>query len=106
MRKHAVLVFIIVALFCMESCGPKPFACFVTEPEEDNIHVGDTVTFRAACSTNAHDYFWEFYDKDDSTDYGFMVKRVFNQPGEVKVFLLITGKGKTSSTERYIEVKP
>jgi len=106
MRKYTALAIITLALFYVESCAPKPFACFIVEPDEENIHVGDSITFRASCTTGADAYFWEFYDKDDSTEYGFLTTRKFYQPGEVKVFLLVTGSGKTSATSRYITVKP
>lgn len=101
------LPFVVIAcLFLSQSCGRTPYACFTTEPDEDSIHVNQPVTFRANCTSGAGSYYWEFYDKDDSTEAGFSVTKTFYAPGEVKVFLLVVGNGKTSSTERYITVQP
>ncbi len=106
MRKQIVLIVVVAALFLIQSCKGKPFACFSTEPDEDNLHVNQPITFRANCSTNADTYYWEFYDKEDSTEYGFSVTKTFADTGEVKVFMLVVGGGKTSATERYITIRP
>jgi hypothetical protein len=106
MLRYIVFLSFITLLLLVQSCGRQPYACFRTEPEEDNIHVHQPVTFRANCSTGADSYFWEFYDKEDSTEYGFSVTKTFKDTGEVKVFLLVVGGGKTSSTQTYIKVKP
>ncbi len=106
MVRNLLLIFVFVALLATAACSRRPYACFRTEPEEEDIHVNQPVTFRANCSSGADSYFWEFYDKEDSTEYGFSVTKTFADTGEVKVFLLVVGGGKTSSTERYIKVKP
>ena len=106
MVKHRSFIVVFVCMLLSQSCGRAPYACFTTEPKEDSIHVNQPVTFRANCTSGADSYFWEFYDKDDSTMTGFNITRTFYDTGEVKVFLLVVGNGKTSSTERYITVQP
>ncbi len=89
------------------SCGAKrPFACFTTDVDPDSIHVGQPVTFTANCSSNGRDYYWEFYDKDDSTFYGYSVTMTFYQPGDVDIFLLVSNNSSTSSTSDIVKVKP
>lgn len=106
MVRNLFILYFIVLLLAMAGCTTKPYACFRTEPEEEDIHVNQPVVFRANCSSGADSFFWEFYDKEDSTEYGFSVTKTFTDTGEVKVFLLVVGGGKTSSTERYITIKP
>jgi hypothetical protein len=106
MLKNIVVLGIIFLLWALPACTRAPFACFRTDVAEADIHVNQPVTFSAYCSSGAGSYFWEFYDKEDSTEYGFSVTKTFATPGDVKVFLLVVGNGKTSSTERYITVQP
>lgn len=106
MSRYLTFVCFLLSLLFIQSCVRAPYACFRTEPDEGDIHVNQPVTFSAYCSTGADSWFWEFYDKEDSTEYGFSVTKTFTDTGEVKVFLLVVGGSKTSSTERYITVKP
>lgn len=106
MVRNLLLYSLFVLLLAIQACTGSPYACFRTEPDEEDIHVNQPITFRANCSSGADSYFWEFYDKEDSTEYGFSVTKTFTDTGEVKVFLLVVGGGKTSSTERYNNVKP
>lgn len=106
MVKYLLYSLLLVALFFTESCMRKPYACFLTEPDEEDIHVNQPVTFYAGCSVNAETYFWEFYGIQDSTDYGYSTTRTFYDTGQVKVFLIVIGYGKNSSTQRYIRVQP
>lgn len=89
------------------SCGARrPFACFTTDVDPDSIHVGMPVKFTATCSSNAKDYYWEFYDNEDSTFLGYSVTMTFYQPGEVEVFLLTANNSSTANTSDKITVKP
>ena len=89
------------------SCGTRrPFACFRTDVDPDSIYVGQPVTFTASCSSNSNDYFWEFYDNEDSSYQGYSVTITFYQPGDVSVFLLTANNNTTSSTTDVIKVKP
>ncbi|MCW5909213.1 MAG: hypothetical protein KIS94_15210 [Chitinophagales bacterium] len=106
MTKYLLYALLLVSLLYLESCGRKPYACFMTEPDEEEIHVNQPVTFYAGCSINAETFFWEFYGNDDSTDYGYSTTRTFYTPGQVKVFLIVVGQGKSTATERYITVQP
>ncbi len=106
MRKQFILIAAVAAVLLLQACKGRPFACFTTEPDEDDLHVHQPVIFRASCSTNADTYYWEFYDKEDSTEYGFSTIKTFADTGQVKVFMLVVGGGKTSSTERYITIRP
>ena len=89
------------------ACNNKrPFACFRTDVDPDSIYVGKPVTFMANCSSNSKDYYWEFYENEDSTYFGYSVTVTFYQPGDVNVFLLTSNNNSTSSTSEVIKVKP
>lgn len=105
MRK---LFFILILALVMSasSCTQHAFACFTTEPDEDSLHVNQPVIFHAACSTGADAYYWELYNKEDSTFEGQPLTKVFKDTGHVHVFLLITSGGRTASTERDIFIRP
>ena len=95
-----------ILLVSIESCGKRPFACFETSVDEADIHVNQPVKFFALCSSNADDFYWEFYDNEDSTEFGYSVTKTFKDTGLVNVFLLVSKGNKTSSTERKIKVLP
>lgn len=101
-------VIAVIAIGATQSaCNTKrPFACFTTDVDPDSIYVGQPVTFTANCSSNSSDYFWEFYDNDDSTYYGYSVTVTFYQPGNVDIFLLTSNNSSTSSTTDIVKVKP
>lgn len=102
----AVAIFSLFALVLVSSCGKHPFACFTTEPDEEDLHVNQPVTFHAACSTNGTEFYWELYDNEDSTFYGDPLTVTFKDTGDVKVFLLISTGSKTASAERVIHINP
>lgn len=91
-------------LLLVTGCGRRPFACFEYEPKE--IHVNQPVVFTGFCSSNADDFFWEFYDNEDSTFFGPTITMVFDSPGPVKVLLLVSNESKTAATDETIEVLP
>lgn len=98
---------IMVLVLTQAACNNKrPFACFRTDVDPDSIYVGKPVTFTASCSSNSNDYFWEFYDNEDSSYQGYSVTMTFYQPGDVSVFLLTANNNTTSSTTDVIKVKP
>jgi PKD repeat protein len=105
MRK-AIIAACICAAWMIQSCGKAPFACFTTDLDRDKIHVNQPVTFAANCTSNASDYFWQFYGNEDSTEFGYSVTKVFKNPGKVEVFLLVSGGHKTSTTTDSIMVLP
>ncbi len=105
-RITVMFLLFIPVMLQLESCVKTPFACFQTQPDEDNIHVNQPVTFTGFCSTNADGYFWEFYDDEDSSYFGFTTTQTFYDTGYVKVYLLVTGGRKTNATSREIYVKP
>lgn len=102
----------LVSFFCfcfflfMQSCSQPPFACFETDVNEDSIHVNQQVTFNTACSINADEYYWTFSDNEDSVFYTNIVKRKFNDTGDVSVFLLVTKGRKTSSITKDVHINP
>lgn len=107
MRKLGIGILLGMVLIAVNSCNTKrPFACYTTDVSPDSIYVGQPVTFTATCSSNGNDYFWEFYDNDDSTVFGYSVTMTFYQPGNVDVFLLVSNNSSTSSTSDVIKVKP
>lgn len=110
MRKLGLFIGLIAVLGLVatqSACNNKrPFACFTTNVDPDSIHVGQPVTFTATCSSNSNDFYWEFYDNEDSTFYGYSVVMTFYQPGDVDVFLLTANSSSTSSTSDVIKVKP
>lgn len=99
--------FILVGLlFLMQSCDQKPSACFKTDVHEDSIHVNQLVTFNSSCSSKAGDFYWEFYDNDDSVFFTNNVQIVFYDTGMVKVYLLVTNGRQSSSKTQEIHIKP
>lgn len=107
LQRISVLVFVLfVITYIAPSCNRAPFACFSTSVDVDSIYRYQPVTFVASCSNNADEYFWQFYDKDDSTEFGYAVTRTFYDTGAVNVYLLVTSGRKTSSTLQTIYVKP
>lgn len=99
--------FALLALFALiQSCGKQPFACFNTNPEMDDIHVGQKVTFSPYCSTNDKEYFWQFYGNDDSIEFQQVVVKYFKDTGEVKVSLDVANGNKSARVTETIVVKP
>jgi PKD repeat protein len=106
MKKSLLFLFLSAFYLFIQSCSKKPSACFHTSVDEDSIHVHQLITFNALCSNNAGDYFWEFYDNDDSVEFTPNVQKVFNDTGQVKVYLLVTNRRQESSVTKTIHVNP
>jgi hypothetical protein len=104
MKTVLLILFSTALYFSVQSCARKPSACFKTDIPEDSIHVNQLVTFSALCSNNAGDYFWEFYNNDDSVEFTQRVQKVFYDTGQVKVYLLITNGRQESSVTRTVHV--
>lgn len=93
-------------LLLTQSCGKQPYPCFTTNPDKDDIRVNQPVTFSPYCSTNAEEYFWQFYDNDDSIEFQPIVVKYFKDTGEVKVALDVTNGNKYARATDIIYVKP
>ena len=106
MKKYFGISFLFCAFFFVQSCSKKPFACFQSDVNEDSIQVNQLVTFTSACTSNGDDFFWEFYDNDDSVFFTRNVQKTFGDTGNVKVFLLVSNGNKTSSMTKNIHVYP
>ncbi len=106
MKKIFIAGFLICFLILYQSCSKKPFACFQTDVDEDSVHVNQPITFSSACTSNGGDFFWEFYDNDDSVYFSRNVQMTFYDTGNVKVFLLVSNGNKTSSMTKNIHVNP
>ncbi len=106
MEKIGIILVAIPALLLIESCGKKPLPCFMTNPEEENIHVHQPVTFSAYCSNNGEEFFWEFYDNEDSIEFDPVVVKYFNDTGIVNVSLTAINGNKSAIYKKSIMVKP
>jgi PKD repeat protein len=104
--KNVVIIFSLAFYFSIQACVKKPFACFRADVPEDSIRTNQLVTFNALCSSNAADYFWEFYDHTDSVNFSQTVQKTFYDTGQVKVFLMVTNGNKQSSITRTIRINP
>lgn len=100
-----VLLFSSVVLF-MQSCKKTPLPCFVTNPEEDSIHVNTPVTFSSFCTRDGNSFYWEFYEGGDSIEFGDVVTKTFYDTGSVKVYLFVTNGTKSASVTKRIRVNP
>src|SRR4051812_32998046 len=106
MKKALLFLFLAGFYLFIQSCTQRPYACFRTDVNEDSIHKNQLITFSALCSNNAGDYFWEFFNNDDSVEFTSNVHKVFSDTGQVKVYLLVTNGRKQSSVTRTIHVNP
>lgn len=106
MARVIVSFFLLLLIVSVHSCTKRPYACFRTIPEEDSLKVNEPITFIASCSSNGKDFFWEFYDNPDSSEFGYSTVRIFNSPGQVEVFLLVAGNGKTAATTKMVTINP
>jgi hypothetical protein len=105
--RTACLFAVIASLLLLgQSCVRKPFACFSTIPVADSIKVNVPVTFSAACSLNANDFNWQFYNNQDSVEFGQTVIKTFKDTGSVQVYLLVTAGLNSSGYTKTITVKP
>lgn len=93
-------------LMLITSCAKNPLPCFMTNPEEDNIHVSQPVTFSAYCSNNSEEFFWEFYGNEDSIEFGPVVTKYFSDTGTVKVAMTAINGTKAAIYKQDILVKP
>ena len=106
MRKIGAILVVILALCFIESCGKRPLPCFMTNPEEDNIHVNQPITFSAYCSNNGEEFFWEFYDNEDSIEFDPVLVKYFKDTGTVSVSLTAINGNKSAIYKKSITVKP
>lgn len=107
MMRVAIPFFLFLSLLISaQSCKKTPLPCFVTNPEEDSIHVNTPVTFSAFCTRNGNSFYWEFYEGGDSIEFGDVVTKTFYDTGSVKVYLFATNGNKSSSVTKHIQVKP
>lgn len=107
MRRIAAPIFFSVCLIVFESsCSKTPLPCFVTNPEEDSVHVNTPVTFSSFCTRNGNSFYWEFYETGDSIEFGEVVIKTFYDTGYVKVNLFVTNGNKSSSVTKRIRVNP
>ena len=106
MKKVPVFILLFCALVFIQSCDQKPSACFKTNVDEDSIHVNQLVTFNSSCSSKAGDFYWEFYDNEDSVFFSNNVQMMFYDTGIAKVYLLVTNGRQSSSKTQEIHVKP
>ena len=103
----ALLQFTLGGLLLLpQSCGKQPYPCFTTNPDEDDIHVNQPVTFSPYCSANGDEYFWVFYGNDDSIDFNPVVTKYFKDTGFVDVSLDVTNGNKYARVTDKIYVKP
>lgn len=102
----SIIFSLIVLLFSIQSCGKSPLPCFSTLPEEDNIHVNQPVVFSAYCTAQGKEFYWQFYDNDDSIAFGPVQTKYFKDTGEVKVSLDATNGTKSSRYTKVIVVRP
>ncbi|MDB5282506.1 MAG: hypothetical protein JWO06_1581 [Bacteroidota bacterium] len=101
-----VLVATVVGTFAMQSCTKSVFACFSTDANVDSLHINRTVTFNANCSTNGDEFFWEFNNNPDSTNFGSVVTKTFRDTGTLNVYLLVVNGNRSSSSTQTLNVKP
>ncbi len=107
MKKTVGLIFVVAAFMAaIQSCGKTPFSCFTASVNIDSIHVNQPVTFSALCTRDGKDFNWEFYDNGDSIEFGTVVIKSFPDTGTVKVYLLVTNGGKSSSTTQTLHIRP
>jgi hypothetical protein len=90
----------------VQSCSKTPIACFSTTPNQDSIHVNDTVIFNAYCSVFAGSYNWQFYNNQDSVAFTPIVTKVFKDTGSVDVYLLVTSGNNYAGSDQTIKVLP
>lgn len=106
MARVIASLFLLLLIVSIHSCTKRPYACFRTIPEEDSLKVNVPITFIASCSSNGDDFFWEFYDNPDSSEFGYSTVRTFHTAGQVEVFLLVAGNGKTAATTKMVTINP
>ncbi|MCX6200311.1 MAG: hypothetical protein NTY88_14020 [Bacteroidetes bacterium] len=107
MKNSATIVLLSFSLAVfMQSCKKTPLPCFVTNPEEDSIHVNTLVTFSSLCTRDGKSFYWEFYEGGDSIEFGEVVTKTFYDTGTVKVYLFVTNGNKSSSVTKRIRVNP
>ena len=101
---HLVVVVSVLVLL-LQACGKKPVPCFDTYPDKENIHINQQVTFSAYCTNNGNDYYWQFYNNEDSIEFGPVVTKYFKDTGTVKVSLTATNANKSAIYTDYILVR-
>jgi len=106
MRVVSAIFILLAAVYSCTSCGRTTSACFETSVHPDSVHLNQPVTFNAACTINGGQYNWEFYNNEDSVEFGVTVTKAFSDTGDVDVFLLVTNGTKSSSISKTIHVNP
>ena len=107
MKKSILFILpFVVFIIAIQSCGKTPLPCFTTDVDIDSIHVYQPVTFLTVCTRDGKDFSWEFYDNDDSIEFGRVVVKSFPDTGNVKVYLQVTNGNKIASTSKIIRVLP
>jgi len=107
MKKFYLASFVLFILFGFLSCDPReetkqPTACFTYSPNED-IKVGDEITFNADCSTDVETYRWNFGD-GSAERVGPTANHIYEQSGTWKVLLTVVNKNLEAQTEENLIV--
>lgn len=100
--KTKSLLFIPAALLVLTltNCMKKPMAC--VDSETKTAKAGQTVSFDASCSMDAHHYEWEF--GDGSTGSGATVSHAYNSTGSYTAKVKAMSKNMKKESEKTITV--
>lgn len=85
---------LLMTVFAISSCQKKPMACFEAP---STATVGQTVSFNASCSMDAHHYEWSF--GDGGTSMSANPTHTYNTAGTYTVKLMTMSKNSKKMDE-------
>ena len=98
--KSIVVAIATLSVLSFSSCMKKPMACVDSETKSTTI--GQSVSFDASCSMDAHHYEWEF--GDGATGSGATTTHAYNNKGTFTVKIKAMSKNMKKESEKTITV--
>lgn len=98
--KSIVVVTATLAMLTLASCIKKPMACVDSETKTSTV--GQSVSFDASCSMDAHHYEWEF--GDGATGSGASTTHAYNSKGTFTAKIKAMSKNMKKESEKTITV--
>ena len=101
MKKQSIIVAVAAfAVLSFSSCMKKPMACIDTASKTGTV--GQSISFDASCSMDAHHYEWEF--GDGGTGSGATTTHAYNTAGTYTAKIKAMSKNMKKEDEKTITV--
>lgn len=98
--KSILIIMALFGVFAITSCMKEPMACLDSATKSGNV--GQSISFDASCSMDAHHYEWTF--GDGATGEGASVTHAYNTVGTYSATMTAMSKNRKKEDIKTITV--